>query len=145
MMQTRAPGQQARTQRPPRHPRSGSITLTGRGAAVALFAACFSGLLIAAWTGWGLLADVLFVMWVPLYLRGVKGEESVSAGWMAALPLVGGALGGVVSGWLMDWFGTTGGRRSAASSLCSESAGWLTGTQAKAIAPPIAPRVPPPR
>jgi hypothetical protein len=62
MMQTRAPGQQARTRRPPRRPRSGSITLTGRGAAVALFAACLSGLLIAAWTGWGLLADVMFVM-----------------------------------------------------------------------------------
>ena len=49
-------------QGPSPRPRSGSITLTGRGAAVALFAACFCGLLIAAWTGWDLLADVMFVM-----------------------------------------------------------------------------------
>ena len=27
-----------------------------------LFAVCFLSLLIAAWTGWGILADVLFVM-----------------------------------------------------------------------------------
>ena len=59
-------------------PRPGSITLTGRGAAVALFAACFFGLLIAAWTGWGLLADVMFVMTcglVACYTRasGLRG------------------------------------------------------------------------
>jgi len=62
MTQTRAPGQKTGTQGPSLRPRSGSITLTGRGAAVALFAACFCGLLIAAWTGWDLLADVMFVM-----------------------------------------------------------------------------------
>jgi len=61
MMQTRAPGRKAMHGPSPR-PRSGSIALTGRGAAVALFAACFCGLLIAAWTGWDLLADVMFVM-----------------------------------------------------------------------------------
>lgn len=62
MTQTRVAGRNAPTQGQSRRTRSGSITLTGRGAAVALFAACFLSLLIAAWTGWGLLADALFVM-----------------------------------------------------------------------------------
>ena len=62
MTQTRAPGRKARVEGPPRRTRSGSITLTGRGAAVALFAACFLVLLIAAWTGWDLFADAMFVM-----------------------------------------------------------------------------------
>ena len=62
MTQTRVAGRNARTQGPPRRTRSASITLTGRGAAVALFAACFLSLLFAAWTGWDLLADALFVM-----------------------------------------------------------------------------------
>jgi hypothetical protein len=62
MTQTRAPGRKAGTQGPSPRPRPGSITLTGRGAAVALSAACFCGLLIAAWTGWDLLADAIFVM-----------------------------------------------------------------------------------
>src|SRR4029077_8573591 len=61
MTQTQAPGRKARVQGPPRRTRSESITLTGRGAAVALFAACFLVLLIAAWTGWDLLADAMFV------------------------------------------------------------------------------------
>jgi hypothetical protein len=78
MTQTRTPGYTAQAQGPPRRARSGSITLTGRGAAVALFAACFLGLLIAAWTGWDLLADVMFVMTsglVACYTRvsGLRG------------------------------------------------------------------------
>ena len=78
MTQTRVAGRKARAQEPPRRARSGSITLTGRGAAVALFAACFLGLLIAAWTGWDLLADALFVMTcglVTCYTRasGLRG------------------------------------------------------------------------
>jgi hypothetical protein len=78
MTQTRAPGQKAATQEPSPGRRPGSITLTGRGAAVALFAACFLGLLIAAWTGWDLLADVVFVMacgLVACYTRasGLRG------------------------------------------------------------------------
>ena len=78
MMQTRAPGRKTGTQGPSPRPRSGSITLTGRGGAVALFAACFCGLLIAAWTGWDLLADVIFVMTcglVACYTRasGLRG------------------------------------------------------------------------
>jgi hypothetical protein len=62
MTQTRALGRKTGTQGPSPRPRSGSITLTGRGAAIALFAACFCSLLIAAWTGWDLLADAMFVM-----------------------------------------------------------------------------------
>lgn len=78
MTQTRAPGRKTGTQGPSPRPRSGSITLTGRGGAVALFAACFCGLLIAAWTGWDLLADVMFVMTcglVACYTRasGLRG------------------------------------------------------------------------
>ena len=78
MTQTRVPGRTAATQGPSPRRRRGSITLTGRGAAVALFAACFLGLLIAAWTGWDLLADVIFVMacgLVACYTRvsGLRG------------------------------------------------------------------------
>jgi hypothetical protein len=73
MTQTRTPGQQAPGQkapgqkapgqklaRPPR-PRS-SVTLTSRGAVVALMAVCFLSLLLAAVTGWGVVADAVFVM-----------------------------------------------------------------------------------
>jgi hypothetical protein len=60
MTQTRAPGQ--KTQGPSRLAPAGSIRLTGRGAVVTLFAACFLSLLFAAWTGWNAFADVMFVM-----------------------------------------------------------------------------------
>jgi hypothetical protein len=78
MTQTRAPSRGTGTQGPSPRPRSGSITLTGRGAVVALFTVCFLGLLIAAWTGWGLFADVVFVMisgLVACYTRasGLRG------------------------------------------------------------------------
>ena len=78
MTQTGVAGRKARAQGAPRRTRSGSITLTGRGAAVALFAACFLSLLIAAWTGWDLLADALFVMTCGLVTcytrtRGLRG------------------------------------------------------------------------
>ncbi|HEV2536021.1 MAG TPA: DUF6542 domain-containing protein, partial [Streptosporangiaceae bacterium] len=49
-------------QGPPARTSGGSVRLTGRGGVVALFAACFLCLLIAAWTGWAVLADVVFVM-----------------------------------------------------------------------------------
>jgi len=80
MTQTRTPtsGRRARAQGLPRRTRSGSIRLTGRGAAVTLFTACFCGLLFAAWTGWNLLADAIFVMTcglVTCYTRasGLRG------------------------------------------------------------------------
>jgi len=78
MTQTRAPGRQAGTQGPLPRPRPAAITLTGRGAAAALFATCFLVLLVAAWTGWDLLADATFVMTcglVACYTRasGLRG------------------------------------------------------------------------
>jgi ACS family glucarate transporter-like MFS transporter len=48
------------------------------------------------------MADVLFVYWVPLYLRTEKGVDTIASGWMAALPLLGGALGGLTSGRLQS-------------------------------------------
>ena len=65
MTQTRIAGQKARTQGPLRRPVGGpraSVRLTGRGGVLALFAACFLSLLLAAWTGWAMLADVVLVM-----------------------------------------------------------------------------------
>ena len=79
MTQTRAPGRKTGTQRPSRLQLPGSIKLTGRGAVVALFAACFLSLLIAAWTGWSAFADVMFVMTcgvVTCYTR-VSGLRAV--------------------------------------------------------------------
>ena len=60
MTQTRSSGRQAG--KPSRPVRSGATKLTGRGAAVVLFAACFLGLQIAAWSGRSGLADVIFVV-----------------------------------------------------------------------------------
>ena len=62
MTQTQAPGRKTGPQRPTRLRFPGSVTLTGRGAVVTLFAACFLSLLITAWTGWSAFADVMFVM-----------------------------------------------------------------------------------
>jgi hypothetical protein len=39
-----------------------SLKLTGRGAVVMLFVASFFGLLLAAWTGWSALGDVIFLL-----------------------------------------------------------------------------------
>ncbi len=49
------------------------------------------------------LADVFFVYWLPLYLQGVKQVDVGRTGWLAALPLLGGAVGGVFSGALQSW------------------------------------------
>jgi ACS family D-galactonate transporter-like MFS transporter len=46
-------------------------------------------------------ADPLFVYWVPTFLRG-QGLHSGATGWLAALPLLGGAVGGVASGALQS-------------------------------------------
>ncbi|HUY32598.1 MAG TPA: MFS transporter [Pirellulales bacterium] len=48
------------------------------------------------------MADVLFIYWIPLYLRTEKGVDLATAGWMAALPLLGGALGGLTSGFIQS-------------------------------------------
>jgi hypothetical protein len=76
MTQTRTPDRQTGEPSRPRSPRASK--LTGRGAAAAMFAACFVGLLIAAWTGWSALADVIFILTcgvVACYARvsGLRG------------------------------------------------------------------------
>jgi hypothetical protein len=79
MTQTRAPGRKTGTERASRLQPPGSIKLTGRGAVVSLFAACFLSLLFAAWTGWSAFADVMFIMTcgvVTCYTR-VSGLRAV--------------------------------------------------------------------
>lgn len=64
------------------------------------------------------LADVVYVYWLPLYLLEVKGVSTVNAGWLAALPLIGGALGGLTSGMLQSTLiQRTGNRRWARSGI----------------------------
>src|SRR5439155_24394125 len=64
------------------------------------------------------MADVLYVYWIPYYLRTVKNVTMVNAGWMAALPLLGGAVGGIVSGLLQSrLLRRTGDRRWARASV----------------------------
>jgi hypothetical protein len=59
-------------------------------------------------------ADPLFVYWVPTYLRGSQGLHPGTAGWLAALPLLGGAAGGMASGALQSFLIVrTGSRRWA--------------------------------
>jgi uncharacterized protein DUF6542 len=62
MTQTRTPPRSAGTRRPSRLEPRAAVKLTGRGAVVALFAACLFGLLIAGWTGWSAVGDALFLM-----------------------------------------------------------------------------------
>jgi len=62
---TRIPAPRGRPLGPARGPRrrsGSSVRLTGRGGGVVLFAVCFLSLLLAAWTGWRVVADVMFVM-----------------------------------------------------------------------------------
>ena len=47
-------------------------------------------------------ADNIYTNWIPLFLLVVKGADVKSAGWMAALPLVGGAVGGMLGGMLQN-------------------------------------------
>lgn len=79
MTQTQMPTRRPATRKPARLEASGPIKLTGRGAVLALFAACLSGLLISTWTGWTALADAIFVIScgvVACYTRA-KGLRNV--------------------------------------------------------------------
>jgi hypothetical protein len=72
MTQTRTPAPAGTSKPSPRLNPAGPVKLTGRGAIVMLFAVTFVGLLGAAWTGWGLLADAAFVCGcgvVPYYTK----------------------------------------------------------------------------
>jgi hypothetical protein len=79
MTQTRIPPRAAGTRKPSRLEPRAAIKLTGRGAVVALFAACLSGLLIAGWTGWSAVGDALFLMscGVVAYYTKVSGLRQV--------------------------------------------------------------------
>jgi hypothetical protein len=74
MTQTRTPPRTAGTPKPPRRQARAAIKLTGRGAVVALFAACLFGLLIAGWTGWSAAGDALFLMSCGLVTHYTKAS-----------------------------------------------------------------------
>jgi hypothetical protein len=61
MTQTRTPAPTGTSKPSPRLDPAGPVKLTGRGAILALFVFTFASLLVAAWTGWGMLADATFV------------------------------------------------------------------------------------
>jgi len=48
-------------------------------------------------------ADNVYVYWIPLFLLTVKNVDVKGAGWMAALPLLGGAVGGMLGGTLQNY------------------------------------------
>lgn len=63
-------------------------------------------------------ADNVYVYWIPLFLLTSKNVELSGAGWMSALPLVGGAVGGMLGGALQNWLIVrTGNRRWARSGI----------------------------
>lgn len=49
------------------------------------------------------IADNMYSNWIPLFLAQVYGFNTKQL-WLSALPLLGGAIGGVVGGWLNDHF-----------------------------------------
>lgn len=63
--------------------------------------------------------DMFFALQVPKYLKEIKDLKMQTTGWMAALPLVGGALGGMLAGgMLQSWLiRVTGNRRWTRSSV----------------------------
>jgi sugar phosphate permease len=63
--------------------------------------------------------DMFFSNWLPLYLAEAKGVKMTNTGWMAALPLAGGALGGMLAGgMLQNWLlHKTGNRRWSRSGI----------------------------
>jgi len=64
------------------------------------------------------IADNIFSNWIPLFLAVEHGLKFKEMGIYSALPLLGGALGGVTGGWLNDrLISKTGNRRFARSSV----------------------------
>jgi len=58
------------------------------------------------------LADNIYSSWIPLFLFEVHAMKFTEMGFYSALPLLGGAIGGVLGGWLNDYFiRNTGNRR----------------------------------
>ncbi|HUG93952.1 MAG TPA: MFS transporter, partial [Planctomycetaceae bacterium] len=62
-------------------------------------------------------ADSVYVYWIPMFLLLEKRVDTEAAGWMAALPLVGGAVGGVVGGTMQNHLIARGGPRRWIRSL----------------------------
>jgi MFS family permease len=63
-------------------------------------------------------SDVAFVSLIGAYFLRVRGVDMARTGWLASLPLWGGALGGITGGWLNDrLIAATGSRRWSRSSV----------------------------
>jgi len=60
-------------------------------------------------------ADTIYVVWMPSVLKQVHGVSNLEMGFYASLPLLGGALGGVVGGYMNDLLIRAIGRRWARS------------------------------
>src|SRR5207247_11412447 len=75
--------------------------------------------------GWVLLSafastfqDQLYVNWMPLFLTAGRGLDNSEMGLFTSLPLLGGAVGGVLGGFLNDWLlHKTGNRRWTRSGI----------------------------
>jgi sugar phosphate permease len=84
---------------PPRRP---SLRLDGRaGASLAM---------LLTYAFFSTFADMLYVFWIPSFLVEGKGLSNTAMGWFAPLPLLGGAVGGMVGGTLNDVLLTRTGR-----------------------------------
>jgi fucose permease len=63
-------------------------------------------------------SDVVFVALIGTYFLRARGFDIAQTGWLASLPLWGGALGGIVGGWLNDrLIAQTGNRRWSRSGV----------------------------
>lgn len=62
-------------------------------------------------------ADNLYVYWIPIYLLTAKSLDVKEAGWMSAVPLLGGAIGGMIGGTLQNYFIVKTGKRRWCRSL----------------------------
>src|SRR5690606_5184837 len=63
-------------------------------------------------------SDVVFVSLIGTYFLRARGLDIAQTGWLASLPLWGGALGGIAGGWLNDrLIAGTGSRRWSRSGV----------------------------
>ena len=60
-------------------------------------------LLLCLAAGMSTVADAFYSSWLPYFLREVHGLEYKEMGIYSSLPLIGGALGGVLGGFVNDW------------------------------------------
>lgn len=82
-------------------------------------------------------ADMLYVFWIPQFLETAKSMDKAEMGLFAPLPLLGGAVGGLLAGVLNDVFiRTTGNRRWSRTGVA------FTGKTLAAIAIAVSVQVP---